>query len=111
MIPGVQMTVTNTSTQDARTATTDKEGYFQVLALPIGNYKLAAEHPGFRTVMSAEQKLSINQALRIDIKMEVGTTNQTVDVGAEAAPVETVNATLGQVRDGTSSDQHASERP
>ena len=46
--------------------------------------------------ISAEQKLSINQALRIDIKMEVGATSQTVDVGAEAAPVETVNSTLGQ---------------
>jgi Carboxypeptidase regulatory-like domain/TonB-dependent Receptor Plug Domain len=96
VIPEVQMTVTNTATQDTRTATTDKSGYFQLLALPIGTYKVSAEHPGFRTVISSEQKLLINQALRIDIKMEVGSTNQTVDVGAEAAPVETVNATLGQ---------------
>ena len=70
---------------------------FQVLALPIGNYKVKAEHDGFRTVVSAEQKLFINQALRIDIKMEVGSARvRRVDVGAEAAPVETVNATLGQ---------------
>jgi hypothetical protein len=96
VIPGVQMAVTNTATQDTRTATTDKSGYFQLLALPIGTYKVSAEHLGFRTVISGEQKLLINQALRIDIKMEVRSTNQTVDVGAEAAPVETVNATLGQ---------------
>jgi Carboxypeptidase regulatory-like domain/TonB-dependent Receptor Plug Domain len=96
VIPAAQITVTNTATQDPRTATTDKEGYFQVLALPIGNYKVKAEHAGFRTVLSAEQKLFINQALRIDIKMEVGAASQTVDVGAEAAPVETVNSTLGQ---------------
>ncbi|MGA8186619.1 MAG: carboxypeptidase regulatory-like domain-containing protein, partial [Candidatus Sulfotelmatobacter sp.] len=96
VIPEVRITVTNMATQEARVATTDKEGSFQMLALPIGNYKVTAEHTGFRTVASAEQKLLINQALRIDFKMEVGAANQTVDVGAEAAPVETVNPTLGQ---------------
>ena len=96
VIPGVQITVTSTATQDSRVATTDKEGLFQILALPIGNYKVTAEHAGFRSVVSAEQKLLINQALRIDFKMEVGAATQRVDVGAEAAPVETVNPTLGQ---------------
>jgi outer membrane receptor protein involved in Fe transport len=96
VIAGAQITVTNTATHITRTAATDNQGYFQVLALPIGNYKVRAEHPGFRTVLSAEQKLFINQALRLDIKMEVGTASETVDVGAEAAPVETVNPTLGQ---------------
>jgi len=96
VIPAVQITVTNTATQDVRTATTDKEGYFQILALPIGNYKVAAEHAGFSRVISPEQKLLINQALRVDVKMQVGAENQTVEVGAEAAPVETVNPTLGQ---------------
>jgi outer membrane receptor protein involved in Fe transport len=96
VISAAQITVTNTATRNARTATTDKEGYFQVLALPIGNYKVTTEHAGFRTVKSAEQKLLINQALRIDVKMEVGAENQTIEVGAEAAPVETVNPTLGQ---------------
>src|SRR5580700_11480065 len=96
VIPAVEITVTNTATQVARMATTNKEGAFQLLALPIGNYKVTAEHTGFRTVNSAEQKLLINQALRIDFKMEVGAESQTIDVGAEAAPVETVNPTLGQ---------------
>ncbi len=96
VIPSVKVTATNTATQDARSTTTTKDGSFQILALPIGNYKVTADHEGFRTVVSAEQKLLINQALRIDVKMRVGAESQTVDVGAEAAPVETVNPTLGQ---------------
>jgi hypothetical protein len=96
VIPGVQVTVTSTATQVSRKATTNQDGYYQVLALPIGNYKVTAEHAGFRTVISNEYKLLINQALRLDIKMEVGAANQTVEVGAQAAPVETINATLGQ---------------
>jgi hypothetical protein len=96
VIAAAQIIATNTATQVARATATDNAGYFQVLALPIGSYTVRAEHTGFRTVISAEQRLFINQALRIDIKMEVGTTSEKVDVGAEAAPVETVNATLGQ---------------
>lgn len=96
VIAGARITVTNTATHVTRTATTDNQGYFQVLALPIGNYTVTAEHNGFRTVISQEERLLINQALRIDIKMEVGTASEKVEVGAEAAPVETVNATLGQ---------------
>jgi len=86
VIPAVKVTVTNTATQESRSAVTNKEGTFQLLALPIGIYKVTAEHAGFRTVVSQEQKLQINQSLRIDFKMEVGAENQTIEVGAEAAP-------------------------
>src|SRR6202167_593128 len=96
VIPGVQVTVTNTATQISREATTDHDGFYQVLALPIGNYKVTATRDGFRTVVSTEYKLLINQALRVDFKMQVGTASEKVEVGAEAAPVETVNAPLGQ---------------
>jgi hypothetical protein len=96
VIAGVRVTVTNTATGVTRRTTTGSDGFYQVLALPIGNYKVTAEHEGFRTLISSEQKLLINQALRIDIKMEVGAINQTIEVGAQAAPIETVSPTLGQ---------------
>jgi hypothetical protein len=96
VIPGVQVTVTNTATQISREATTDHDGFYQVLALPIGSYKVTATRDGFRTVESTEYKLLINQALRVDFKMQVGTATEKIEVGAEAAPVETVTATLGQ---------------
>jgi outer membrane receptor protein involved in Fe transport len=96
VIPAVKITATNTATQVTRVATTNSEGTFQLLALPIGIYAVTAEHTGFRTVHSADQKLLINQALRLDFKMEVGAASQVVDVGAEPAPVETVNPTVGQ---------------
>ncbi len=96
VLPGVRVTVTDSATQVSRTTTTGRDGSYQVLALPIGNYRVTAEHEGFRTVLSDPYKLLINQVLRVDIRMEVGAATQTVDVGAEAAAVETVNPTLGQ---------------
>ena len=96
VIPGVQITVTNVATQVSRKVTTGQDGGYQILSLPIGTYRLTAEHLGFRTAVVDQQKLQINQALRVDIKLEVGATTQTIDVGGESAPVETVVATLGQ---------------
>ncbi len=96
VLQGVRITVTNVATQVERHVTTNNEGYYQALALPIGNYTVAAEAQGFRKVVSAQYKLEINQALRVDFRMQVGAANQTIEVGAEAAPVETVNPTLGQ---------------
>jgi hypothetical protein len=96
VVPGVQITVTNTATQDARKVVTNQDGYFQILALPIGTYRVTAEHDGFRTLITDEYKLLINQALRIDLKLEVGLVAQKIEVTGQAAPVETVNATLGE---------------
>lgn len=96
VIPGVQITVTNTATAVSRTTTTDRDGHFQVLELPIGTYQVAARQPGFQSVVSEAQKLLIGQSLRVDMKMQVGATTQTLNVEAIGAPVETVNATLGQ---------------
>src|SRR5579863_7643420 len=96
VITGVKVAIVNVATGVERNATSDKDGYFQVLALPIGTYQVKAEHEGFRKVSISGQKLLINQALRVDVKMEIGTTSQTVDIVDEAPPVETVNSTLGQ---------------
>ncbi len=96
LIAGAKVTITNTATQVSRDTLTDKEGNFEVLSLAIGTYRVAAEHEGFKKVISDEKTLQINQALRIDIQMQVGSRAEAVTVEARAAAVETVNPTLGQ---------------
>jgi hypothetical protein len=96
VVPRVHITVINNATGVSRDTVTNQDGYYQVLSLPIGNYKVTAEHEGFRTVVSQQYKLLINQALRVDVQLRVGATAQTVDVGAQSSAVETVNSTLGQ---------------
>src|SRR6202043_1887021 len=67
---------------------------YQVLLLPVGSYRVSAEAPGFRRTVTNAQALEINQSLKIDIKLEVGSTTETVQVEAAAIGVETVNATV-----------------
>src|SRR5258708_5352550 len=96
VIAGVKVTVTNTATQVSRETATDPEGFFQVLSLPIGTYRISAEREGFRKATVDSPALQINQVLRVDIQMELGASSETVEVSALVSGVETVNATLGQ---------------
>lgn len=96
LVPDAKVTVTNAGTQILHSTVTDKDGYFEVLDLPIGTYRVSVEHDGFSKVVTQEQKLLINQSLRFDITLKLGTTNQTVTVEAQVSGVETENPTLGQ---------------
>ncbi|HXM47369.1 MAG TPA: TonB-dependent receptor [Pyrinomonadaceae bacterium] len=96
VIPEAKVTVTNVGTQVSREATTNSDGNFEVLLLPIGSYRVTAERPGFKKTVSEVEKLQINQSLRFDIKMEVGSQSETVTVTSQASGVETVSPTLGQ---------------
>jgi hypothetical protein len=96
IVPSAAVTVTNTGTGIARQTSTDKQGYYQVLELPIGRYSVTADAPGFsRKMVSARNPLEINQTLRIDVALEMGTVNDVVTVEGGASAVETQNATVG----------------
>jgi len=96
VMPGVNVTVTNTATNASTQTTTDKGGFYQVLNLPIGTYRIVARHEGFRSLEVTTAPLEINQSLRADLKLEVGAPNEQVLVESQASGVETINATLGQ---------------
>lgn len=96
VLADARVTVTNKATKATREATTNAEGYYQILALPIGTYQVIAERQGFRKVVAEDNVLQINQALRLDFKLEIGAQSEVVEVTSSGAAVETVNPTLGQ---------------
>src|SRR5437879_10443242 len=87
VVAGAKVTVTNTATSVTREATTASDGTFLVNALPIGNYTVTVQKDGFTKAVSAAQQLFINQNLRIDMKLAVGSSMETVEVQAQAAGV------------------------
>jgi len=96
VMPGVKVTATNQATKITTSSLTNNEGLYQVLNLPIGDYRLTAQADGFRTLVTDAPPLQINQVLRVDLRMELGARNESVTVEGMAAAVETVNPTLGQ---------------
>jgi Carboxypeptidase regulatory-like domain/TonB-dependent Receptor Plug Domain/TonB dependent receptor len=95
VVPNANVTVTNVATGVATKTTTDQQGQYQAPELPIGTYKVKVERDGFNTTETAAQTLEINQVLRLDIKLTVGSKGEVVEVTGEAAGVETVNPTMG----------------
>jgi hypothetical protein len=95
VVPGVKVTATNMATGVKFDTISNEFGDYQILALPIGEYKVSAEMPGFQTTVTKPQPLELNQALKIDLKLEVGQAMQVVEVEATSPVVDTVTATLG----------------
>ncbi|MGA8213949.1 MAG: TonB-dependent receptor [Candidatus Sulfotelmatobacter sp.] len=94
-VAGAKVTVTNTGTNVHRNTVTDSAGTYQVLDVPIGVYSVTVEASGFKKAVTEAQELSINQSLRVDVRLNVGAISETVQVQSEAAQVETVNPTIG----------------
>jgi len=94
-IAGAKITVTNTGTNISWNTVTNADGFYQVLDLPVGTYMVSVERDGFSKVVTAGQSLDINQALRVDIHMKVGSLSDVVRVEAQAAQVETISPTIG----------------
>ena len=95
LVPDVKVTVTNEGTQISSTTVTDSAGFYQVLSLAIGSYRVAIDKDGFREQVFEHQALQINQSLRLDAKLAVGQRSDVVDVSDQAASVETSSDTIG----------------
>jgi outer membrane receptor protein involved in Fe transport len=94
-ILGAKVTIVNPARQTSQETTTDRDGYYQLLSLPIGTYNVAIEVPGFRRQVFEHQSLQINQSLRLDAKLALGQQNEIVEVKEQAANVETQSETIG----------------
>ena len=94
-ILGAQVTATNLGTLISHETKTDRDGFFQILSLPIGDYKITVERAGFRKQVFEREALQISQSLRLDTRLEVGQVSETIEVTGQATNVETVNQTIG----------------
>jgi len=93
-IRGATVTVTNTGTNETRTVQTNDDGYYEVLSLATGGYKVSAKASGFQEATVNDVRLAVGDRLREDIKMGVGAVTESVTVAAQTV-VETETSTIG----------------
>jgi hypothetical protein len=89
VIPGVRISVRNTDTNNDHTEVTNVEGYFTVPGLPAGPYVVEAVSAGFEVYRQTGIVLETGETLRLDIKLTVGSVNETVKVTADTAVINT----------------------
>jgi outer membrane receptor protein involved in Fe transport len=93
-LPGVTVTATSQSTAVGYHGTTNEAGNYVITSVPIGEYVISAALPGFKGVQ-AKVTLQVAQTARVDFRMEVGNVEETVDVIATGAILQTENAVVG----------------
>ncbi len=99
VVPAAAVTVTNQSTSQQWNAVSDANGRFSFPRLPVGDYRLAATHDGFRQFLSEGIHLDADQSRAANIVLEVGQTSDRVTVTGAVGLVETLGATLKEVVD------------
>src|SRR5436305_4625836 len=97
VLPGVEVTATQTETGVRRTTVTNETGSYVLPNLPLGQYRLEAALPGFRTFVQTGIVLQVNSNPTIKIVLQVGQVSEQVEVQANAGLVETRSLAVGQV--------------
>src|SRR5437867_9719160 len=97
VLPGVEVTATQTDTGISRTTVTNETGYYVLPNLPLGPYKLEANLQGFRKFVQTGIVLQVNSKPAINLVLQVGEVSETVEVQANAGLVETRSVSVGQV--------------
>jgi len=98
-VADAQVTLTSTATSAKQTYATGADGLYSFVNLNPGNYRLDVEKAGFKHVKRESVVVQVQQAVRIDVIMEIGAVSQTVEVTAETPLLTPTDTSLGQVID------------
>ena len=85
-VPHAAVVIRNQQTNQARAVTTDELGKYEYPFLPVGVYTLTVDARGFQRAEVAAFSLSVDQVARVDVKLSVGQSSETVQVVADRHP-------------------------
>lgn len=97
MVAGATVTLTNLDTGETHNMPTTGSGEYTFVNILPGRYKVEAEKTGFKKVIRQPIIVQVESGLRVDIALEVGAVNQTVEVTSEAPLLQPETSSLGQV--------------
>src|SRR6059036_2535103 len=107
VIPGTTVTAKHIETGLTRTVQTSEEGSYTMPALPVGEYEVTAEKPGFKAQVRQGITLVVAQELVVNLTLDVGDLAEKITVTEETS---LVNTTLSSVS-GLVSQQQVKDLP
>jgi hypothetical protein len=105
VMPDASVKIINVATGAERTLTTSSDGRYAANLLPVGEYRIEVFVKGFATTVVKGVRLAVGQNLIQDISLKLAAVGQTVEVQAEAGPVD-----RGETRENTVIDRTYIER-
>src|SRR5579859_8045768 len=97
VLGNVKVTATNDATGVNRDTTSNENGDYVFPDLPVGTYSLTFDLAGFKKIVRHSISLDVNQVITLNIPMQLGAAQETVDVTSEAPLVDTTSTQLGAV--------------
>lgn len=98
-LPGVTVTARNVDTGFVHTVPSSDTGAYRLEFLPIGPYVVEAALQGFKTASRGGIVLNVNDSVKVDFALELGTVTETVTVVAGAPLVNTVTSDTSKTID------------
>ncbi len=99
-IPGATVTATETQTNISRTAITNQSGNYVFSNMKDGLYHVEAELTGFKKFSRAGVEVKVNSTVRVDVILEVGNMEETVEVVQQTPLLQTDRADTGRTIEG-----------
>jgi hypothetical protein len=94
MVPGAAVAAVQQQTDEHFSAASDEQGRFSFPRLPVGNYKISVTHAGFRRFESESIRLDADQTRQANIVLQLGETNESVQVTGAISLVETIGCSF-----------------
>ena len=94
-LTSAKVTLRNLGTNQERVAQTNGSGEYIFTLLPPGNYSLGVEASGFKTFSVTSVLVAGGDRARLDAKMQLGQTSDTVTVSGEVPALQTDSSTVG----------------
>src|SRR5262249_53877247 len=96
-VPLARITATNVETNATRAALSNEVGIYSLPSLQPGTYNIRVEKQGFKVLTQANIRLEVQQNARLDFELTVGQVSESIEVNANAALLNSENATVGTV--------------
>ncbi len=88
-ITGAAVKITSAATGFTRSSATNDAGLYSFVSVPVGDYDLNVQQTGFRSEQLQHIRLDVGAVVTLDFRLEVGSTQQTLTINADAPVVET----------------------
>jgi hypothetical protein len=94
IVPKAQIVITNTATSVTHNVTTNADGFYTAPNLLPGAYEVTTSAPGFATTVRTGITLSVGAQQVLNLTLQVGKTEQQIQVVGEAPSVELASSSI-----------------
>ncbi|MBI4904356.1 MAG: TonB-dependent receptor [Acidobacteria bacterium] len=96
-IAAAKITLTNEGTSFTRTVETGASGQYVATSVPTGAYTITAEFTGFQKLVRSGLQLTAADTLTVDLRMQVGNVQETIEVKATAPLLQSQTAAVSSL--------------